>query len=61
MRLRKVLDFKGIVGITIPKEMSNALDIVPKDYVEVYLRDKRTVVIKKHGIEPKKITIYDTN
>ncbi len=59
MNMRKVSLFNTILGITLPKEMTNALGLSQGDYVEVYLRDRKTIVIKKHGVEPKKITIQD--
>lgn len=59
MNMRKVLQFNDSIGFTIPKQFGYALNIQHGDYVEVYLRDKKTMVIKKHGIEQKKITIDD--
>jgi len=59
MNMRKVLQFNTAIGFTIPKEFGNAMNLKSGDYVEVYLRDKRTMVLKKHGAEPKKITIDD--
>lgn len=59
MKLRKVSIFNTILGITIPKEYTNALDLEKGDYVEVYLRDRKSIVIKKHGVPPKRITVED--
>jgi bifunctional DNA-binding transcriptional regulator/antitoxin component of YhaV-PrlF toxin-antitoxin module len=59
MNLRKVLNFNNILGITLPKEFTNALNLLRGDYVEVYLRDKKTIIVKKHGVEPKGITTND--
>ena len=59
MVLRKLLDFKGVLGVTLPKEFTNAIQVERGDYAEVYLRDRRTIVIKKHGVKPQKITISD--
>lgn len=59
MVMRKLSMFNTILGITIPKEYTNALDLEKGDYVEVYLRDRKTIVIKKHGVEPKQITKED--
>jgi len=59
MHLRKVIRFNSIVGLTLPKEFSNALGLAFGNYAEVFLRDNKTIVIKKHGVEPKKITTAD--
>lgn len=59
MKMRKVLRFNSAFGFTIPKEFAFSLGINFGDYVEVFLRDKKTIIIKKHGVEPKKITIDD--
>ena len=59
MYLRKVLIFNTVLGVTIPKEYTNALGLDRGGYVELFLRDRRTLVIKKHGVEPKKITTAD--
>lgn len=59
MNMRKVLQFNDSIGFTIPKQFGHALNIKHGDYVEVYLRDNKTMVIKKHGIAEKKITIDD--
>ncbi len=53
------MDFKSILGITIPKEFSNALKLERGQYVEVFFRDKKTLIIKKHEVEPKQITTAD--
>lgn len=59
MNLRKVIDFKGVLGVTLPKEYTNAIGLEGGKYAEVFLRDKETIVIKKHGVEPKKIKEKD--
>lgn len=59
MNLRKMLSFKNILGITLPKEYTNALGLEKGGYCEVFLRDKKTIVVKKHGVEPKKLTVND--
>ena len=59
MNMRKVLQFSTAYGFTIPKEFAQSLGIKFGDYVEVFLRDAKTIVIKKHGVEPKKITVND--
>ena len=59
MHMRKVLLFNTILGLTLPKEYTRAVGLQHGDYAEVYLRDKKTIVIKRHGVEPKKITVED--
>jgi bifunctional DNA-binding transcriptional regulator/antitoxin component of YhaV-PrlF toxin-antitoxin module len=59
MYLRKVLLFNTVFGFTIPKEFTNALKLSRGNYVEIYLRDNKTIVIKRHGVEPKQITVAD--
>jgi len=59
MVLRKLLGFNTVLGLTLPKQFTNALDIERGNYVEVYLRDNKTIVIKPHRTELKKITIKD--
>lgn len=59
MQLRKVLNFSNVLGLTLPKVYTNAMSLNHGDYVEVNLRDRNTIVVKKHGIPPKKITIND--
>ena len=59
MVLRKVLLFNTILGITLPKEFTNALNISHGSYVEVFLRDKQTIIVKPHGTKPNKITVND--
>jgi len=59
MVLRKVLIFNTVLGLTLPKEYTNALRLERGQYAEVYLRDSKTIVIKRHGVEPKNITTAD--
>lgn len=59
MVLRKLLLFSTILGVTLPKEITNAARLEKGQYVEVYLRDNKTIVIKRHGTEPKLITTAD--
>ena len=59
MNLRKVLNFSTVLGVTLPGEFTNAIGVKKGDYVEVYLRDKKTIVIKPHRVEPKKLTTND--
>ena len=48
MQLRKVLNFNTILGVTLPKEYTNALRLNAKDYVEVALTGRGSIEIKKH-------------
>ncbi len=41
MKLRKVLTFNTILGLTLPKEYTNALGLNQGDYAEIYLRDRK--------------------
>jgi hypothetical protein len=59
MVLRKLLIFNTVLGVTLPKQFTAALGVEGHDYVEVYLRDNKTIVIKPHRTEPKKITVHD--
>lgn len=59
MELRKMILFSTILGLTIPKQYTNALGLSKGDYAEVYLKDKETLIIKRHGVKPKGITIED--
>lgn len=59
MYLRKALIFNTILGVTIPKEYTKALAVERGDYLEVFLRDNKTIVIKKHGVKPNKLTTSD--
>ena len=56
MRLRKVLSFNILLGLTLPKEYSNALNLSKGDYVEVGLQDEKTIVVRKHEYTPVPIT-----
>lgn len=59
MVLRKVLNFRTILGITIPKHYTKALDLNPGDHIQLSLLDGKTLVIKKHIVEPIKLTTAD--
>lgn len=59
MVLRKIIQFNTVLGLTLPKQFTGELELKKGSYVEVYLRDKRTIVIKAHKREPKKITLDD--
>ena len=59
MVLRKILLFNTILGLTLPKEYTNKLDLERGDYAEVFLRDSKTIVIKRHGTPINKLTVKD--
>ena len=59
MHLRKVLYFNTLLGLTLPKEFTAALGIEKGGYVEVFLRDRKTIVVKKHGVKPQRLTGAD--
>jgi len=59
MNMRKVLHFNSALGLTLPKEFCKALGLERGNYIEVFLRDNKTIVIKRHGVKPNKITIED--
>ena len=53
MELRRVLKFNGTMGMTIPNKFSSVLGLHWQDYVEIYLADTETIVVRKHK-EPKR-------
>jgi len=55
MKLRRVLRFNGSVGFTLPVELARILELHWKDYVEVYLKDDETLIVRKHKAEEFKI------
>jgi len=57
MVLRRILNFGDILGLSLPKEYTNALGLKPKSYVQVYLLDEDTIVIQKQKIDRPKLTI----
>ena len=59
MKLRKVLAFGTALGLTLPKEFTGVLMLERGDYVEIYLKDMKTIIVKRHGVKPKNITIKD--
>ena len=59
MNLRKALRFNSVLGLTLPKEFTNALGINRGDYLEVFLRDSKTIVVKRHNTKPQILTIAD--
>ncbi len=52
MELRRVLKFNGTLGMTIPNKFSGVLGLHWKEYVEIYLADKNTIMVRRH--EPQK-------
>ena len=59
MNLRKALKFNAILGLTLPKAYTTALGIDRGDYLEVFLRDSKTIVVKRHNTKPQILTIAD--
>ncbi len=57
MTLRKILDFNGSLGITIPKEYCKSLDLHWKNYVEIYFVNPNKIVIQKHNLPKEKLQI----
>ena len=60
MDIRRVLKFNGTLGMTIPNKYSRVLDIHWQDYVEIYLADKDTLVVRKHKVLKQKGGEYGT-
>ena len=54
MELRRVLKFNGTMGMTIPNKFSSVLGLHWKEYVEIYLADPETLVVRKHKPSKKK-------
>lgn len=59
MVLRKVLQLHKTLALTLPREYGEAIGIKKGDYIEVYLKDNKTIIVKKHGIKPKGISLDD--
>lgn len=55
MKLRSVLRFNGSVGFTIPREFKEILGLHWKDHVEIYLKDDKTIVVRKHIVKEYKL------
>lgn len=55
MVLKKVLLFKSVLGVLLPKHLSQALNLSQGDYVEVYLNNNSELIIRKHNIDIKPI------
>lgn len=58
MELRRVLKFNGTLGMTLPNKFSRVLDLHWQDYVEIYLADKDTLVVRKHNSLERKELDY---
>lgn len=61
MVIRKVLNFNTILGLTLPKHYTKALDLKWGDHVQVFLGDNETIIIKKNKVFEAKITEKDVN
>ena len=55
MVLRKVLNFKNVLGLTIPKHLTKSLEVGPGDYVEMFLNNSKEIIIRKHDTKTSKI------
>jgi len=53
MELRRVQKFGTTVGLTLPRKFSAVLGLHWKDYVEIWLADSNTLIIKKHKVIKK--------
>lgn len=59
MTLKKILNFNGSLGLTIPQEFCKTLGLHWKDYVEIYFVTPDKIVIKKHSISKEKGAILN--
>lgn len=57
MNLRKLIAFNTAIGITIPPEYCEALQLKAGEYVSIYLGANKTILIKKQEIKDHKPTI----
>ena len=48
MQLRKVLQFNTSLGLTLPKEYTQFIDIEKGDYIELSLGPGQALTIRKH-------------
>lgn len=48
MQLRKVLQFNGTMGLTLPRAFADALDLHWQDHVEIYFVNPDKIILKKH-------------
>ena len=55
MQLRRVLRFNGSVGFTLPAQKARILGLKWQDYVEIYLKDDETLIVRKHKTTKYKI------
>lgn len=56
LKLRKVLSFNTLLGLTLPGEYTDALGLSKGDYAEVHLQDRETIIVKRHKTPMQKIT-----
>ena len=54
MDLRRVLKFNGSLGMTIPNKYSSVLNLHWHDYIEIYLADAETIVVRRHKATRRK-------
>lgn len=50
MEIRRVLKFNGTLGMTLPNKYSKVLQLHWQDYVEIYLADEGTLIVRKHKV-----------
>lgn len=61
MEIRRVLKFNGTLGMTLPNKFSRVLGLHWQEYVEIYLADKETLVVRKHKVTKYKKGDYGQN
>jgi antitoxin component of MazEF toxin-antitoxin module len=50
MEIRRVLKFNGTLGMTLPNKFTSIIGLHWQDYVEIYLADDETIVVRKHKV-----------
>jgi antitoxin component of MazEF toxin-antitoxin module len=61
MEMRKVLRFNTVLGLTLPKQFTNVMGISSGEYLEVFLANDETIVIKKHRENVNKLNESEIN
>jgi bifunctional DNA-binding transcriptional regulator/antitoxin component of YhaV-PrlF toxin-antitoxin module len=49
----------GVFAVTIPAVVARTIELDRGDYMELYVRDRKTIVLKKHGTKPKGVGLTD--
>lgn len=57
MYLRKTIRFGMTLGMILPREYCSVLGLERGDYLEVFLQDVETIVIKKHQAVKQQISL----